>query len=227
MMGTVSNAISSLVMSLPLVAVPCLAIFGLPSIGPATAEADAEDSVELGLNADLGTPTASLAEAPPKQAFAPIFDAKQADQEPATEIATGADRSQIAPTSDHRGASANRALGLDQERVAPESLSEKRVVADLDPVSFPPEDNSETNPFSEVAEEKTSPSDWEGVLTRLRELGIRKFHITDGEVAGQFYFCCSIASAPNVIQRFEAEANSPTAAAMDVLAQVEQCQGIR
>lgn len=228
MMSTVSNALSSLVMSLPLVAVPCLAIFGLPSIGPATAEADAEDAVELSLSDDLGAPSASLTEAPSKQAFAPIFDAKQSTDEQVAETAPGADRSQIAPTSDHRGASANQAQGLEQEKpAAPVSPNVTAPGAEGKVASAPPEEKKELNAFSEVVEESTSPSDWEGVLARLRELGIRKFHITDGEIAGQFYFCCSIDAAPNVVQRFEAEASSPTAAAIDVLAQVEQCQGIR
>ncbi|HEX6984446.1 MAG TPA: hypothetical protein VF170_03680, partial [Planctomycetaceae bacterium] len=99
-------------MSLPLIAVPCLAVFGLPSIGPATAEAEADESVTLDVTEDLGTAAASAA--PP--AFPPIVDAGQTKpaEEPSPFDAGPADRSHIDPTSDRRGAAANRAVGLEE-----------------------------------------------------------------------------------------------------------------
>lgn len=230
MRSQAANALSSLVMSLPLIAVPCLAVFGLPSIGPATAEAEADESIELGLSEELGSASSSPTTSDSSNnSFAPIFDAKQANTEQVAEAVDppGADRSQIAPTSDRRGASANQALGLESEAETTRSDYPRTESQDAAVENTQTADSQNANPFAEVEADDDRPTDWESVLVRLRELGIHKFHITDGEVSGEFYFCCSMSSGPNVTQRFEAEAATPTAAAIDVLAQVEQCQGIR
>ncbi|MBA3316411.1 MAG: hypothetical protein M3552_01110 [Planctomycetota bacterium] len=226
-MSNTVGAISSLLMSLPLIAVPCLAVFGLPSIGPATAEAETDDAIELGAPAELGA-SSTKAPASASGGFSPIVDAGPGTPaENPFSADAGADRSAIDRTSDHRGAVANRATGLEetgkqpsppaavfQERAAP--IVPEDAFADVQP----PKPRPKTDAGSTGAS-------WEQIVADLNGKGITEFYLTNGEVPGEFYFTCSVAAGPNVTQRFEAEGASPAAAARVVLSEVAEWQATR
>lgn len=220
-----SGALSSLVMTLPLIAVPCLAIFGLPSLGPTAAEAETADGgIDLAKDADLG-PAAGAAP-PGDDAFGPIVDAGK------TAEAAGSDsRDAIDPTFDRRGAAANTAKGLDlppgPSGIAPDS-------------GFPPDDLAPRMPPEPPARgfgasdsllgsaPPSSPAKAVASLpeavARLNGLGINDYYLAPGEKPGAFHFSCAyeVRGPRKETRRFEAEAGDPVAAAVDVLAQIEE-----
>lgn len=238
-MPNLAGAISSLLMSLPLIAVPCLAVFGLPSIGPATAEADADESIELGSTTTATADALGVAaEKPPASTgFSPTLDAGPATAPDAAFAAEPrADRQSIDRTSDRRGASANHAAGIDDDhpnpaRPAAESLgvatsSVENPFADVQP----PAATTATSPRKTAAFEvtpATSQGSWEQVIARLKGKGAEEFYLANGETDGEFYFTCFFDTGSNTTQRFEAEGATPLDAASTVLAEVEEWQGTR
>jgi hypothetical protein len=238
-MPNLAGAISSLLMSLPLIAVPCLAVFGLPSIGPATAEAEADDSIELGAPKTATADALGVAaEQPPASAdFSPIVDAASTATPDAAFVAgPRADRQSIDRTSDRRGASANHAAGIGDEpanppRPATASLGAatsglENPFADVQPPAAP----EATSPRKTAALEDTpaqTQGSWEQVIARLKGKGAEEFYLANGEIDGEFYFTCFFDTGNNTTQRFEAEGATPLDAASTVLAEVEEWQGTR
>ena len=211
-MSNAAGAVSSVLMSLPLIAVPCLAVFGLPTMGPPTAEAEVDDSIELSEGGELGP--ASTGSVPAAEAaFAPIVDASSEASPPAAPVS---DRSGIDPTSDHRGAAANRAVHLDAGN--PVSPIEGASMTAPPASVFAVEDAIR----SPVESADGVIASWENVVTKLTDLGVRDFHLTNGDVPGEFHFSCSLRESSGVTRRFEAEGKTSAAAADDVSRQVEQ-----
>jgi len=238
-MPNLAGALSSLLMSLPLIAVPCLAVFGLPSIGPATAEAEADDAIELGPAGSATTDALGAAsEQPPADAgFSPIVDAASVTPDHAFSAESRADRQSIDRTSDRRGASANHAIGIDDD---PGSAPPATAMTDLGPATAALE-----NPFADVqppskrdaAPKRVAPEfesarstrqgSWEQVIAQLKSRGVEEFFLANGESDGEFYFTCYFATGDNTTQRFEAEGDSALVAASKVLAEVEAWQATR
>ena len=239
-MPNLAGAISSLLMSLPLIAVPCLAVFGLPSMGPATAEAEADDAIELGLSdSSAADALGHSSDQPPADGgFSPIVDAAPAtpaDTQFAAESRN--DRRAIESTSDRRGASANHAIGIGEE-----------LASTLPPRPTGPATGTTTvaeNPFADVQAEVVTQASassgresadttaaslqgsWEQVIAQLKNKGVEDFFLANGEADGEFYFTCFFNTGNNTTQRFEAEGVTPLDAASTVLAEVEEWQRTR
>ena len=238
-MSQLTNTLSSLLMSLPLIAVPCLAIFGLPSpdADPASEE---EMGIELGVPSGLGKATAHPHEDHAHDSPFGSFQDAAATEEHVSANAAG-NRAEIAPASGFQGAAANAAVGLDAEVASPHAHEEHDHAHEGHNHADEPSHGLETgeNPFAEPAADQavvetgamveTSASDpgWDAALAQLRELGIQQFHLTNSDLPGRFFFCCSLRTSRNILQRFEAEAGTPAEAARDVLAQVESWQSTR
>jgi len=235
-MPSFAGALSSLLMSLPLIAVPCLAVFGLPSIGPATAEAEADDTIELGPSgSSVADALGAASEQPPAEpGFSPIVDAAPTTS-PLNSFAAEprADRQSIDRTSDRRGASANHAIGIDELGAAPAATAMSELGSATSDIENPFADvqtpaTSKAAPGSEVPGSRddrlTANGSWEQVIARLKSKGVEEFYLANGESDGEFYFTCYFATGGNTTQRFEAEADSALIAASKVLAEVEAWQ---
>lgn len=220
-MSNAASMFSGALMTASLLAVPCVAVFGLPSVGQAVTDADPKDGVALG--DDLGSPAASSAPAATEApAFAPMVDAGNAAPTAPPASADPAARSpHLDPTSDRRGAAANMAVGLEESPRAQPAVKTAEM----------PAEPAAGNVFASVEDTQPStpqPASWEDAVAKLSAFGVRDFHLTNGENPGQYYFTCSVKDAGrNLTRRFEAEGESPVAAADDVLAQVEECLGTR
>ena len=212
-----AGALSSLVMTLPLIAVPCLAVFGLPSLGPATAEADSDEAA-----VDLGQPTAEpkpdSSAAPP---FGPIVDAGPSSQDP---------RTGIDPTFDRRGAAPNMPLDLDLPDGPPSAppaasgpFSSQELAGDPFPKTAAAPSLS-TTPTALPATPPAAPAGrtLDAAIARLNGVGIHDIRFARGETPGQVYFSCAYGEAKNVTRRFEGEGAGSLAAVEDVLRQVEK-----
>ncbi|MGC1276504.1 MAG: hypothetical protein WBC44_22620 [Planctomycetaceae bacterium] len=218
-------------MSLPLIAVPCLAVFGLPSIGPATAGAETEETVELAIDGDLGAASTTLGTPTNSAAFSPIVDAGQPASAPdATPFQPApSDQSEIARTSGHREAAANMAIGLNESANVHREIAPSAGTNNGSPAAFGLNAETAAHGNTGLSQNEEAPKgSWEQVLDRLNQLGIRGFHLTNSDVPGKFYFSCNMAEdGRNVTRRFEAEAATPVAAADDVLRQVQACMATR
>lgn len=224
-MSNAAGMFSGALMTVSLLAVPCVAVFGLPAVGGVAAEAEGKDGVALG--GELGSPAAAATGDAP--VFAPVVDLGDVASAPATGGTAAAKPHHLDPTSDRQGAVANVAVGLPAD--------ERLPVSPTEPAGPPrgaevPGIKPQTNVF-EVPDPVTPTAEpaattWESAVARLGEFGIRDFHLTNGEVAGEFHFSCSVKDAgKNLTRRFEAEGATPVAAAADVLSQVEACFGTR
>lgn len=224
-MSNAAGMFSGALMTVSLLAVPCVAVFGLPSIGQAVTDTETKDGVALGETDDLGASAASPAVTAEAPAFAPMVDAGNSGAAAAVSFGdkAAADQPHLDPTSDRRGAAANTAVGLEESPRAqpPVETAEK-------PEDFPPRNVFESVEDTASQAAPVQAASWEAVVERLGGFGVRDFHLTNGEAPGQFYFTCSIKDARrNLTRRFEAEGASPVVAAEDVLAQVEECLGTR
>lgn len=221
-MSNAASMFSGALMTASLLAVPCVAVFGLPSVGKAVTDADAKDGIALG--DDLGSPAAASAPAATEApAFAPMVDAATAaaTAPPSSDDPAATGTLHLDPTSDRRGAAANMAVGLEEPPRAQPAVKTAEM----------PEEPTSGNVFASVEDTQPAapqPTSWEDAVAKLSAFGVRDFHLTNGEAPGQFYFTCSIKEAGrNLTRRFEAEGASPVAAAEDVLVQVEECLGTR
>ncbi len=213
-MANAAGMFSGVLMTVSLLAVPCVAVFGLPSVGQAVTEASSKEGVSLEMGDELGTPAAS--QAPPASAFAPLVDAGKAEPAvPALAVSNVAEHPHLDPTSDRRGAVANTAVGLAEPKRTAERID------DAPPARI-------ENVFAIADRPAARGASYESALARLSAYGVRDFRLLDGDAAGEFHFCCSLKdSGRRFTRRFEAEGVTAVAAAEDVLAQVEECLGTR
>ncbi len=206
-MAASNGALSSLLMTLPLIAVPCLAVFGLPSIGPATAEADADEAA-----VDLGPAIAPGGLQGSAPAFTPIVDAG-----PAT---AHAPRTEMEPTFDRRGGAPNMPLDLDLPDgppSAPPAAATGFGAQEL--TGAPPAQTAAAPPTAPPAPPAGRTLD--AAIARLNAVGILDIRFARGETPGQVHFSCSYNEAASVTRRFEGEGADSLAAVEDVLRQVE------
>lgn len=243
-MSQITSVASSLLMSLPLIAVPCLALIQFPVAD----SLDAKEQIEIG--GGLGEPSLGAADLG-SDAGGPFGPLQNADAMGHVNANSTGERS---PFSDAKTVSANAARGLAEtgleasgvEHGHPHALGldetaggtpAQDALADAGPAGpernpFLPE-GGEAEPAmtssagaAETASAEADP-EWNRVLAELRELGVQQHQVTEGEVPGEVFFCCFVRTSRNILQRFEAEAATPADAARDVLNQVKSWQTTR
>jgi hypothetical protein len=185
-------------MSIPLAAIPLMAIFGIPRFAPVVASpqpADGHDAFDLPV--DLGTEEQepeSIGAAEPWSNSgndAPLYD-------PAEDQSAPVEFGPSAPTGmqDSDGL-ANR----------PQSL-----------------DSSAASRSSTATPPATGQLSWRDAARRLDELGVHDFQLRPGTQPDTFLFACAI--APNgdrrVVRRFESESADPLTAVGEVLTQIKE-----
>jgi hypothetical protein len=79
------------------------------------------------------------------------------------------------------------------------------------------------DPDTQGIAQLTEQSGWQEAARRLKQLGIRKYRLTSQIDQQNFVFACSFASPnnPQVVRRFEADADNPLEAVQKVLAQID------
>jgi hypothetical protein len=246
MSAKTGGSMATLLMSVPLAAIPLMAIFGIPQFAPVVASPD-DDEVTLGAPdrdhregssyrrraADLlddyeGSRTGGgLSDAPLYDAVGTdgqfTGDARDARRS-GSAVRAAESASRPRPANDVRlyeGPAAARdtraASWQDTERAAQSASDDASHAAPFDPES--------AVRFAEtggVAESERAPLNWREAARELDELGIEDYHLERGTDAQSFLFVCSFTpgDSPHVTLRFEAEAQEPLAAVSNVLDQV-------
>lgn len=230
MSGKSGSSLGTLLFSVPLAAIPLMAIFGIPQFAPLVASPERTEGYER----DDDRPAERRGRSErrrsddfaeePDDLDAPVFESRP--------------RPPVGRSLDERYARI-REDGSNRRELSHEQGSGS-VEDDLDSGSSGVDtfeggrrQRPETGGLSErsrtVAEPPVTENaglTWKAAAQRLQELGITNYHLEQGSEALSFLFVCSFCqpTSPNVEMRFESEAAEPLDAVGDVLAQINQWQ---
>ena len=229
MRSSLSGPATTLLMLIPLVVIPLLAVFGVPEVSFKSAGEGATVSVDSGPDGELSNDMfVPIQEQDPAAGAAttPAPAAKPTQEDPFAMLGDPAAASASAQaTVDSRNA------GLPQANAAIDVASDRRPRPDAAVEAANAGGSQLQSPFTQMQDEATvegpdttsASVTLESAVQRLRELGIRTYQLSPGESAEAFHFSCCLTSAdnPRIVRRFEAEAGEPLQAVVDVLGQVE------
>jgi hypothetical protein len=241
------SPIATLFMFVPLVAVPLMAVFGVPkfpalSASP-TGEADDDffaesdwqhdDPISPATDDRFGPPDAhGHVEPPPFSHDNSPVSAGDHSGQIAREDPFAPQTSAAQPTATWdppNGALSGWALedeGTSQTAAAAVDDPQARESAFAE--STDSTDRGESRDYGDVREAAGSSAEgetltWQSAVRRLQEFGIEDFQLRPGSAPDQFHFSCLIEPKdnPRVMHRFEAEAAEPLDAVQDVVTQLE------
>lgn len=206
MRSKAQGPLATLMLLLPLLALPLLAVFGIPQFAPAVASpvtTGREDDDHRGDNgrhysaddlfAASANPTDPFAETPTARFDHPLPRRRVADQPAPTPSAPRRTATPARASPAQRESRARLSSVMGTQRTAPaEANSPQRL-------------------------------NWDAAVARLRTMGVHRFRLESGDRPDQFVFVCSFRPAdnPRITRRFEAEASDPLVAVSSALAQVE------
>lgn len=203
------TSLGTLLVSVPLAAIPLMAIFGIPEFAPVVASADGEEiSLERAADAtvDLGND---------RELSSSLLDAPQYNPFESTEAEDAARLDAPLASPDDSWALSNDRADLSEDLPADSDLG-------------PPSDFDNAARDLERATPRPGPPSsatltWDDAARRLSDLSINDYHLEPGIEEGTFLFVCALTpdADSNVIMRFEAESAEPLAAVEDVLGQVD------
>ena len=210
--------LSTLLLTAPLLVVPTLAAVGLPGADPP------DDPAALVLGEGAGTPgddpAGSLGDGFPDAADDPFGESDFGG--------AGVQDAEPVRRAGGRAAAAGDGLFADS---APAAVAPPVRHAAVEPAAAPfaadaraSEAGRGANPLTETA----ATADVPALSAKLRALGAERLQLEPS--GGRFYFGCTLSAAagpggPTIARRFEAEGDTPAAAAVDVLGQVRRFLG--
>lgn len=235
MRSTAQSSFAAMLLLIPILAVPMLAIFGVPDFAPVVESPLGTVDEDGRVAADDAPPFASAVQVPE-----PDFAAAAAA--PAAVAAWPAPGSVPGDQSQLERLRAVRQAGLQGTETgagpvitaAASAPSPFRAVEDVPAAApFPPQADRAAvlrEPPQQPPGFTLSPAvsngttlTWRAAVQRLNQLEIRNFRLEPGRAADQFIFICSYTPRdnPRVSYRFEAEADEPLKAVEKVLAQID------
>ena len=220
------SSLGTLLFSVPLAAIPLMAIFGIPQFAPLVASpertrgySDQEDAPEY----DRRRPGDDRR----LDQFEPEFDE---DLSTADDHRGRADRSY----DDRRESRGGRDERPQQEFAQAWPADRNEPAGQFDDPSatrdlvLEPQLGEATDDAARGAQSNPASAglSWQTAAERFEAMGINGYHLEQGSAPGTFLFVCSFCTAenPNVTMRFEAEAPEPLDAVGDVLAQIDRWQ---
>lgn len=210
MRSAAHSSLATLLLLVPILAIPLLAVFGVPQFVP-----NVESPLEDGADPDI-----DATDAP---AFASISEETAS---PFTQEGVTA----ATPSTDDWGTAA-----LAEDRLA-QRRRELRAEPTASTATSPPPTRPAAAPYRRPTGTATQERDpattphgedatltWRSAVARLNELEIRNFRLEPGQHVGEFVFICSFtpADSPWLSQRFEAQADEPLRAVENVLDQID------
>ncbi|MBI1348092.1 hypothetical protein GC163_17600 [bacterium] len=211
MRSTAHSSVASLLLLLPILAIPLFAIFGIPDFVPV---------VDSAFD-DVATIDPATTEDAPK--FASL-DEWQKDTLPPQPLLG---ESSIDGTSGQM-----RVPGFEQKRSQRFGNDSGSSPAVITPVVWQEEGASAVAVAGHRTPEPPTGASgltWKSAVQRLQQMEIRSYRLEPGKDAGQFTFICSYTPQhnPSVSYRFEAEADEPLRAVEKVLAQIDHWMAAR
>ncbi len=244
------NSFAAFLMALPLLAIPLMAVFGVPQFVPVVASSATEQELDrtkpkkpVGIGESL-VPTHALAAAEPEHSrlsserlddlFRPRNRTQSAVQ--SSRPINSVHENAFAANTSASTASFSRSA-IQDKRPFDMFASDESAFGNVDlPTREDRASLSNRSPKNvrvSTASFQKSPATndmspdgltWRQAVRRLNELGIREFRLEPGHNVGEFYFACEFSPDPNarIARRFEAEASEPLKAVAQVLRQIDE-----
>ncbi len=236
------NPLPTLMLTLPLVAIPLMAVFGVPQFVPVIASSVSEDDQkqerhkvlrQKGVGESIASTTLiaansshrleSTSEDSLNDLFRPSGHSRPESRPIHVEKTETVESIGLRPSLTAAHKDLSDLFGPDAEtpnfvdlRPTDQATSHNQPLAI--PASYQTQRASTTS--------KTSSSDgltWRRAVQRLNELGIHKFRLEPGRDNGDFYFACEFSPDQDsrITRRFEAESSEPLQAVQLVLRQID------
>ena len=219
MSGKGGSSLGTLLFSVPLAAIPLMAIFGIPQFAPLVASPERTRGYS-------------------EQEDAPAFERRRPGDERYNDEHGHELDEEADPDASFGGrpnrASPDRRSARDLRQTTPEDNSawppqSQDAYPDAETQQSPREFARPSDPLAggtPIGEQVASGLTWQTAAQRFEELGISGYHLEPGSNLGTFLFVCSFCTAenPNVTMRFESESPEPLDAVSDVLAQIDNWQ---
>ncbi len=225
MSAKAGGSLATVLMSIPLAAIPLMAIFGIPEFTPvsASSEGDRRTIRDEGHRDDPVSYRRRASDVLAPRDGAPVRRATRDDagyEDPfnsTTELA-GVDRGLTDAGSGEGVVDAQ--AGPPVRR--PRTVGQLPAEADVYGTRLQDEPRAPSPPSDDATRSAHSRITWKDASRQLQELGITQYHLERGQQHDTFLFVCmfSPGDSPQVTQRFEAEAHEPLAAVQAVLDQI-------
>lgn len=235
------NPLPTLMLTLPLVAIPLMAVFGVPQFVPVIASSVSEDEQEherhrvrrpSGVGESMAPTTTVAANSSDRfesssedrlnDLFRPSGHSRPESRPIRAEKTKPVESlgQRPSPTTSHKdlsdlfGPDAGAPDFVDLRSTDLAASHERSPVA---PASFQTQHASTT-----AAASSSDGLTWRRAVQRLNELGVHKFRLEPGRDNGDFYFACEFSPEHDsrITRRFEAEASEPLQAVQLVLRQI-------
>jgi hypothetical protein len=213
------GSLATFLFSIPLAAIPLMAIFGIPQFAPVVAGPDSDAADEDDYRSRASDMLRPYEE---RELSQPLSDAPSYD-------GGGVDLG--APDESYRDSGnplERRPQGLAEESAPGEAPQVGSREMELSGTMDPWSDDIDLSDSVVDATAATHPAatslTWREASRQLNEMGIEDYHLERGGADGAFLFICSFApaGAAHVTMRFEAESEDPLLAVADVLGQVDR-----
>lgn len=231
MNGKGGSSLGTLLFSVPLAAIPLMAIFGIPQFAPLVASPERSGSYDRhaddrssNVRIRGGRRQSDEFEEELTDSDAPEFDA---DRRPSLDRSLEDRYGRVAAG---RGRTQNDAAEeRPQAQLGEERVTDSSAIASNDDGLKPR--STRDNVVSPAASDAPAPPaatglTWKSAAEQLQALSITSYHLEPGANPTSFLFVCSFVPAqhPNVTMRFESESADPLVAVDDVLAQIDRWQ---
>lgn len=234
MSGKSGSSLGTLLFSVPLAAIPLMAIFGIPQFAPLVASPERAGGYER--SRDDGEPDGRSASRRRgrSRVLSEELDEDFDRNRPASAFAD--ERTGVELGFADRSAAQDDEHHASQAPFRGDVYGHSQVDSDAPPFASPTDrsqpllrgarDDAPTASDASLPAASGRELTWQTAARRFQELGITSYHLEPGAEATSFLFVCSFfpAANSNVEMRFESEAAEPLDAVNDVLAQIERWQ---
>lgn len=216
MLSKFGGFVATLLLAIPLAAVPFMAVFGIPKVTPALQAAfpDLQNS-----SSQLGSPNDPRGWNDPNQPFAQTASVSTNDDAPTWGDTTeaGTPISAASPNSyDPLFPQGDRQQTSQAIRSSPVAMQTAEIAANTSAEPFT------ATPVVNPPTPSTSGLTWRQAVSELNRMGIQRFWLTAGAEPGEFEFACVYTPPenPSMTYRFSDSATEPLQAVQKVLAQI-------
>lgn len=214
MRSSAHGSVVSILMLMPILAIPLFAIFGIPEFAPVA---------DLPLDDDMQQHAPTESDAPRFAAVSNWESETLPDTAPVDAPAWGTTPNQLQiPAFDQRRAKTLPAA-------SPQESAEIRPVVWQEETAGGAQSSQAASRNVQALPQGESALTWKSAVQRLQQLEIRSYRLEPGREPGQFTFICSYTPQhnPSVSYRFEAEADEPLRAVEKVLSQIDTWMAAR
>ncbi|MDA0835442.1 MAG: hypothetical protein O2955_03905 [Planctomycetota bacterium] len=221
-----NSLLTMLLTAIPLLAVPALAIFGIPQFAPMSASPHSEYEERMLLEEDSHDSDDVIAEIDPwadRDATARSLPRNRRirNDEPFSRVGSRSHREAAPSDDDIPVAVLGEPEGNASSRISFEAEGSSDVADVEEFMANTPDVSSSRSVAAPMQNRISNERSWKSAVQELNRLGIRNYRLEPGSKRETFLFRCVLNSpgTPQVVRQFEAEADEPLDAVADVIRQ--------